>query len=175
MTGSQKGIALALIAAFVYGVTAFVVGFNFGKMKRPQPTEPTIVEKIDTVTVTEVRIDTIERVRTVTAYLPVVEPDDEPMDTIDFTPDSVHVEIPISRYVAQKDSLYRVVASGYAVNFDEITVYPKTITITNTIETKKPTRWGVGIQAGYGATLQDKTVRLAPYIGVGISYNIFTW
>jgi hypothetical protein len=39
----------------------------------------------------------------------------------------------------------------------------------------KPTHWGIGVQAGYGATLSNNTVKLAPYIGVGISYNIITW
>lgn len=163
--------ALALIAA------AFFIG-RWTKPEKPLP-PPTIVERIDTVTITEIRIDTIERIRTVTAYLPVVEPD-EPMDTIDYPydnppVDSVAVEIPISRYVAERDSLYRVVAEGYAVDFKEITVYPKTITITNTVEVKKPTHWGIGVHAGYGATLQGKEVRLSPYVGVGVSYNIITW
>ena len=62
-----------------------------------------------------------------------------------------------------------------AVKFKEVTIYPKTITITNTIETKKPTHWGLGIHAGYGATLNNNTVQLSPYVGVGISYNILTW
>lgn len=36
---------------------------------------------------------------------------------------------------------------------------------------KKPTRWGIGINAGYGIIL-DKDVHLAPYLGAGASYNI---
>lgn len=176
MTGAQKGILAALVAALVVGIVCGIYGFELGRMKA-RPSEPTIIERIDTVTITEIRIDTVERVRTVTAYLPIVEDEAEPMDTIDYpyTPDSVAVQIPISRYVAEQDSLYRVVAEGYAVDFKEITVYPKTVTITTTVETRKPTHWGIGIQAGYGATLQDRTVRLSPYVGVGISYNILTW
>ena len=133
--------------------------------------------KHDTVTITEVIVDTVYQVRTITAYLPVVPDAGEPMDTIDNPydnpPDSAAVKIPISRYVAEQDSLYRVVAEGYAVDFKEITVYPKTV--TNTVQIRKPTHWGIGIQAGYGATIQDKTVRLAPYVGVGISYNLVSW
>ena len=148
------------------------------KQDKPAP-EPVIIERIDTLTITEVRVDTVERVRTIKVFLPVSEPEDEPMDTIDcpYTnpTDSVMVDIPISRYVAQKDSLYRVVAEGYAVDFKEITVYPKTITITNTVEVKKPAHWGIGVQAGYGATLHNNEVRLSPYVGVGLSYNIVSW
>lgn len=172
-----------LLAIIVTSLVCTAIGIVIGRLwPNSQPQEPIIEVRIDTVTVTQVRIDTVERVRTVTAWLPVAAPDPddhEPMDTIDYPytnpTDSVMVTIPISRYVAEQDSLYRVVAEGYAVDFKEITVYPKTVTITNTVEVVKPSRWGLGIQAGYGATLQNNTVKLAPYLGVGISYNIITW
>lgn len=38
----------------------------------------------------------------------------------------------------------------------------------------RKTRWGIGVQAGYGAVLKQD-VRLYPYIGVGVSYNIIRW
>lgn len=178
MTGEQKGLLIGIVAAFVAAIICFITGFTFGKKSVKLP-EPTVEVRVDTVMITEVRIDTVETVRTIVEYLPVVEDEDEPMDTIDpyWQPpvDSVKVEIPISRYVAQEDSLYRVVAEGYAVEFKEITVYPKTVAITNTVEVKKPTHWGIGIQAGYGVTLQQNTVKLSPYIGVGISYNIISF
>lgn len=179
MTQEQKFLIWALLGTVIACAVCGIAGFVLGKERRPK-TEPTVEVRIDTVTITEVRIDTIERVRTITAYLPIAEPDDEPMDTIDYPydnpcADSVAVQIPISRYVAEQDSLYRVVAEGYAVDFKEITVYPKTVTITNTIETRKPTHWGIGIQAGYGATLDNKVVRLSPYVGIGLSYNIISF
>lgn len=174
----KKGIFWAFVAALVCFLVGGWFGLEMGR-KRAENKPPKIEVRIDTVTVTEVRTDTIEKVRTITANLPAVPDADEPVDTIDpyWQPpaDTVAVQIPISRYVAQKDSLYRVVAEGYAVDFKEITVYPKTVTVTNTIEVAKPTRWGIGVQAGYGATLHNNTVKLAPYIGVGISYNIITW
>lgn len=173
----MKKTLILLLAGIAIIAASFFIG-RWSKPDKPIP-PPTIIERIDTVTITEIIVDTVELVKTITVYLPVAEDDDEPMDTIDpyWQPpvDSVAVEIPISRYVAQEDSLYRVVAEGYAVEFKEITVYPKTITITNTIEVKKPTYWGIGVQAGYGATLDNNTIRLSPYIGVGISYNIFSF
>lgn len=36
---------------------------------------------------------------------------------------------------------------------------------------KKPTRWGIGLNAGYGIIF-DKDVHLAPYLGAGASYNL---
>lgn len=181
MTKEQKILLGALVAIVIAGIICGMFGYHLCKEKFSHQ-EPIIEVRVDTVTITEVRVDTVEKVRTVPAYLPVVKPedDDEPMDTIDYPydnqpTDSVMVEVPISRYVAQKDSLYRVVAEGYAVDFKEITVYPKTVTVTNTVEVKKPTHWGIGVQAGYGATLQSNTIRMSPYIGVGVSYNIITW
>lgn len=179
MNKEQKILLAGIVAALVISLTCFLSGFSFGKKSVVIP-EPKIEVRVDTVTIIEVRVDTIEKIRTITAYLPVVKDDDEPMDTIDYPydnppADSVKVEIPISRYVAQEDSLYRVVAEGYAVDFKEITVYPKTVTITNTVEVKKFTHWGIGIQTGYGVTMNQNVVKLSPYVGVGISYNIISF
>lgn len=177
----MKKNLIILVAALVLLAASFFIG-RWSKPDKPLP-PPEIVVKLDTITLrdTDIVVQWKDRIRKDTVWLPLVDmDDDEPMDTIDYPydnppRDSVAVEIPIDRYIAQKDSLYRVVVDGYGVEFKEIEVYPKTITITNTIELKKPTHWGVGIQAGYGATLVDKTVKLSPYVGVGVSYNIITW
>lgn len=159
--------ALVLVAVALL-VCLFAFGFEAGRGS-VKISEPTITERIDTVTITEARVDTVYKYRERVAYL-------ERIDTVTkMVIDTVAVVVPLSKYVAQKDSLYRVEATGYDVTFDNITVYPKTVTISNTIEVVKPTRWGLGIQAGYGATLQDKTVHLSPYIGVGVSYNLLSW
>lgn len=177
----MKKTLILLVAALALLAAAFFIG-RWSKPDKPVP-PPEVIVQIDTVTITEkeIVVQWRDRVRVDTAWFPLVDmDDDEPMDTIDYPydnppVDSVAVEIPIDRYIAQQDSLYRVVVDGYGVEFKEITVYPKTITITNTIETKKPTHWGIGVQAGYGVTLVDKTVKLSPYVGVGVSYNIITW
>lgn len=39
----------------------------------------------------------------------------------------------------------------------------------------KPRRWGVGVQAGYGLTVRNDRTVAAPYIGVGIQYNLFSF
>ena len=200
MTREQKGILAAFVATVVCFLAGGLIGFYWGRCAAPQPSSPAIVVQVDTVTVSEPATDSVIQVGTVVAQLPVIKPKpkprlaeidgamdaDEPMDTIDYglpplepsgveARDSAAVEIPISRYVAEKDSLYRVVASGYAVSFDEITVYPRTVTVTQAVVQQRRSRWGIGIHAGYGVTLNHNTVQLAPYIGVGVSYNIITW
>lgn len=152
-------IIIGLFAAIAIALSAFVAG-----RKSVRPGTITTI-RVDTLTITEVRVDTITRWRTKTAYLPRV-------DTITLeVRDTVLVEVPICRYVAE-DSLYRVVATGYEVEFEEVSVYPRTIIKEHYIEGCKASRWGLGVQAGYGAAVSGGVVKLSPYVGVGISYNI---
>ena len=68
---------------------------------------------------------------------------------------------------------YEAWVSGYRPRLDSIYVFPETRYITNEIQVKrKPHKWGIGIQAGYGVTLPNGKPQMAPYIGIGISYNI---
>lgn len=67
---------------------------------------------------------------------------------------------------------YEAWVSGYRPRLDSIYVFPETRYITNEIEVKRKTaKWGIGIQAGYGVALPDGKPQMAPYIGIGISYN----
>lgn len=111
-------------------------------------------------------------VRYVTTTLPATQR----IDTVTVF-DSVQVEIPIVQK-EYKDSTYHAFVSGYMPSLDSITVYPRTIYINSTTTSKyvpKPKRWGLGIQAGYGAYLNNGVVHGTPYIGIGISYDIFSW
>ena len=74
-----------------------------------------------------------------------------------------------------KDTSYQAWISGVQPRLDSLKVFRKTVvkTITNTITIKDtPKRWGIGIQAGYGI---NSNKQLAPYIGVGISYQLVRW
>lgn len=86
--------------------------------------------------------------------------------------DSIAVEIPITQKVYE-DSTYKAYVSGYKPSLDSIFVYPSKEVQTIKIK-PKPKRWGIGVQVGYGLTLQPQP-SLAPYVGVGISYNIFNF
>lgn len=90
--------------------------------------------------------------------------------------DTLYVRVPIETKT-YADSTFRAQVSGYRPALDWIEVYPRTVTITETAtrEVTKKTRWGIGVQVGYGAALSNKQVVLSPYIGVGVSYNILRW
>jgi hypothetical protein len=128
--------------------------------------EPIEVERVvyDTIVNEKVKVDTIWRTRVEKVYLTEVR-----RDTVTVR-DTVLVEVPIYTYVAQ-DSLYRVEVEGFNVYFKRINVYPRTVYRTQEKVVKTSDKWGLGVQVGYGASKQG----LSPYIGIGVSYNIFTW
>lgn len=73
------------------------------------------------------------------------------------------------------DSTYRAVVSGPAIDkygpkLDTISVYSRKETVyqTKTVYVE-PSRWSIGLQAGYGASKDG----LTPYIGIGIQYNLW--
>ena len=84
--------------------------------------------------------------------------------------DSVSVQIPITQKV-YRDSSYTAYVSGYRPSLDSITVYAPVRTIRIR---EKPKRWSVGVQVGYGVTV-TKQPQFAPYIGVGVSYNLWNF
>ena len=88
--------------------------------------------------------------------------------------DKIQAEIPITQKM-YKDSTYQAWVSGYNPSLDSIKVFqPVTTinrTITNTEVRYKTKRWGVGIQAGIGIT----PTKIEPYLGVGVTYTIFSW
>ena len=81
---------------------------------------------------------------------------EQPLDT---------VQIPITQQKYQ-GSNYTAYVSGFHQQLDSIEVRERVI--TNTI-VKKRSRWNVGISAGYACTPKG----LSPYIGVGVTWNIF--
>lgn len=118
--------------------------------------------------------------------------------------DTIRIEKPVARYVVTRDTLkipvvvkerdtifvrlpweektytdscYTAVVSGYEPSLERIEVYPRNTTITETRTIEVPVRkhWGVGVQVGGGAVLYDGKVVLAPYVGIGLSYNIFSF
>ncbi len=83
-------------------------------------------------------------------------------------PDSVSVQIPITQRVYETEQ-YRAVVSGYRPNLDNLVIYQP----TQVVRIKdKPKRWGIGVQVGYGMTVNGKP-QFTPYIGIGVSYNLF--
>lgn len=114
-------------------------------------------------------------IRYVTAILPVDTSSNNGQQNItDFgnivqnnIPDSATVVIPITQKV-YGDSTYRAYVSGYRPRLDSIFVFPEREVVTIS-QKEKFKRWGIGIHAGYGIGKDG----LSPYIGIGVSYNLF--
>lgn len=84
--------------------------------------------------------------------------------------DSALVELPIiQRHYA--DSTYEAWVSGPVdPRLDSMRVYSPTTIITRR-EWKPPKHWHLGISAGYAFTPRG----FQPYIGIGISYSLYSW
>ena len=78
--------------------------------------------------------------------------------------------------VVWQDSLSRVYASGILPQIDSVQHYitERIVSKEVTIHVKKPCKWGLGIHVGYGVQFGSQ-VTTAPYVGVGVSYNILNW
>ena len=151
---------------------AVLIGFLIGQ-KHPQksPVEP-IKKKVDTLlifdTITLTKPVFVEKVQLDSVYMPVT-------DTL-WKHDTLYVYLEREQ-IQWQDSLCRVYASGINPQVDSVTHFVQE-TIVNreiSVPVKVKSRWGLGIQVGYGAGVNGKQVYLTPYVGVGISYNILSW
>ena len=151
---------------------AVLIGFLIGQ-KHPQksPVEP-IKEKVDTMfifdTLTLTKPVFVEKIQLDSVYMPVT-------DTL-WKRDTLYVYLEREQ-VQWQDSLCRVYASGINPQVDSVTHFVQETIINREISVpvKVKSRWGLGIQVGYGAGVSGKQVYLTPYVGVGISYNILSW
>ena len=157
-----KGIRL------IAWVICFLAGLFIGRTERKH--EVQIVQlKPDTLVVRDTMFlekpKYVQVTKTVkdTVYLAAVDDGEE-----------VAVEIPIEHKHAEysdADIWYH----GYNADIDSCRVFPKTVYINTPYEVrikeKVKTRWGIGVQAGYGVSKSG----LSPYIGVGVSYNLFSF
>lgn len=84
--------------------------------------------------------------------------------------DSIDVVIPITQ-TEYADSTYHAWVSGYSAKLDSIYVFPRHDITTIIQPASKPKRWNIGVTAGYGFTPKGAQ----PYIGVGVSYSIFSF
>lgn len=110
----------------------------------------------------------------------------EPINTSDtiILHDTLFVKIEERQYkldtiVNNDDTIhYEMLMQGYKLNllnykFKMITTNSDTIT---TIKQKtKDKRWSLGLQLGAGVGYQNKQFIVTPYIGLGLSYSLFSW
>lgn len=88
--------------------------------------------------------------------------------------DTAYIALPRETKIYE-DSTYRAEVSGYQPSLDRIEVFQTSRVITSeSVVIPKAKRWGIGVQIGAGMTL-EKQPQLTPYIGVGVSYNLWTF
>lgn len=157
-----KGVRLAA------WVICFLAGLFIGRTERKHEVQvvqlkPDTLVVRDTMFLEKPKYVQVRSTVTDTVYLTAVDSSKD-----------VAVEIPIEyKYAEYSDA--DIWYHGYNADIDSCRVFPKTVYINTPYEVrikeKVKTRWGIGVQAGYGVSKSG----LSPYIGVGVSYNLFSF
>lgn len=166
-TGTIRNLLIAI--AFFFGVTfaAYQVGRRDGLIHSTED----IKQIVDTMYVRD----------TITQYKPILE-ERVVLKKVPYpVTDTLRIHDTLFVYldreqVVWQDSLSRVYASGILPQIDSVQhfIQERIVTIQTTIPVKKPCRWGIGVQAGYGVQFGDQ-IHHAPYVGIGLSYNLLSW
>ena len=165
-----KIITLVLGILLLFNIVN-AIGYFVNEHRNAHPSEMKV--KVDTLFVYDtifVEKPVIKKVEIIdTLLLPV------PITDTLMLHDTVLVHLPIEQR-QYSDPRYTAWVSGYRPQLDSIQIYQTTEYITKEIKkATKSKRWGIGLQAGYGVSLHNGQVFTAPYIGVGLSYSIFSW
>ena len=131
-------------------------------------------ERVDTLFI----LDTIVSEKPVFVEKKVVEkvPVPVPISDTMMVHDTIYVYMDREQ-VHWQDSLSDVYASGYDVQVDSVrhNIQTQVITKERDVIVKAKPKWSVGVHVGYGAFAKNGQISASPYIGVGISYNLFSW
>lgn len=151
---------LLFVTVFCVGVGVGYVGFGRGK----EVVRADTVYRSDTVRCPIVRDSVVTRY--ITRRLAVMRVDTVRQSDTVRAVDTVEVRLPIVQKV-YRDTNYTAWVSGYEPRLDSISVRHREVTLTKV--TRVGSRWGVGVQVGYGI---DKTLKPTPYVGVGLMYRL---
>jgi len=171
-------MGMGIVVAILIG---FLVGHRCGRIAPGEPLTPRVDTLVirDTNKVTEPKRDPSPDVLVKEIPVPVFVADSSAIDSLlnvcarlERRGDSLQlVLLRVQRHYS--DSTFDAWVSGVDPRLDSIKTYQTNMVITREIPViqVKKTRWGVGIQAGFGAGKDG----LTPYLGVGASYNILSW
>ena len=164
----KKILILAGIVSLLLGLS--VLSYRIGLHRGNRMAQEGLKPQIDTI----YRTDTLRLQKPVYLTSRIVDTVKVPVIVREQHTDTVYVSLPREERVYQ-DSSYRAVISGYRPSLDTIDVYQRTVTVDRLQVVKARTHWGLGITAGYGAVINNQQIYTAPFIGIGVSYNIATW
>lgn len=166
----MENLTRCLVSAVVGAVFALAAFLCVARCSDYNPDSEPVVVRDTTIVHDTIRID-----RPVPQYVRTTDTIRVKVPVTEVLRDTVYVSLPREVKVYE-DSTYGAQVSGYEPRLDWVEVYPRTITITERITERARRRpWGIGVNVGYGAALNGRNVVLSPYVGVGISYNIFTF
>lgn len=175
-----------ILLALLFGLIMFFAGMNIGKGKEELTEEPVTETVVDTIAYFEPIAQTTTKLKTQRYALPKYvfistglpqqceadsnEHDSTLIEVIECGNDSAIVDLPIvQRHYA--DSTFEAWVSGpIDPRLDSVIVFTPTTIITKR-EWKPPKRWHVGVTAGYGYGEKG----FLPYVGIGITYSIFSF
>ena len=168
MTKFQKYAALFIVVCLMILVTGLCCkisrsnGYKAGWNAAVESAVPDTVWRTDTITY-EKPVETV-RYKDKLVYVPVTQ-----TDTI-HKHDTTYIALQFEKKVYQ-DSTYRAVVSGYHPSLDQISVFPQTAYITNTIVEKAP-RWSFGVSAGPGVFVDFKgAIHVGGGVVAGVQYR----
>ena len=169
----DKGKAIAILVAviacalLIAGLTGFVC-YKAGQRHAPEGQKDTVVTVVTIRdTITQYKPEYITKKVVEKVLIPVT-------DTLQIH-DTTFVEMEVEQKV-YADSNYRAVVSGIRPSLDEISVYPETKIITQTITVTEPAkkkRFSLGVQGGWYVIYDaaHKQIATGPGGGAGLSFG----
>lgn len=160
-------ISGALTSLVVAVVLSFVAGQRHALNRLVLPQE----ERVDTLVVYETKL--VEK--PVFVEKKVIEKVPVPVSDTIIVHDTIYVYMNREQ-VHWQDSMSDVYASGYDVQVDSVrhNIQTQVITKERDVIVKVKPKWSIGVHVGYGVYIGDR-VSAAPYVGVGITRNVFSW
>ena len=166
LQGSEWLIALLILVP---------ASFLTGRCTAPSPP----VGPISRDTVVVYHTDTIVREMPVYISKRVVDTLRVPVTDTVRKRDTLYLSLPREQRT-YADTAYRAWVSGYDPGLDSIHIFAPVRCVTVTEKERVPVevsrRWSLGVTTGYGAVADPSgSLRLAPFLGIGITYNIISW
>lgn len=165
--GIIKGIIIGISALLAVAVLSYLIGRMNGRIEA----EKAIVERVDTLLV----CDTILQYEPIYETKEVIRKELVPVTDTLWLRDTLFVYLEREKLVWQ-DSLSRVHVSGVLPQVDSIEHFIKERIVTKQVivPVKEKCRWGLSLTAGYGVHFGNGATA-APYVGVGLTYDLLSW
>lgn len=152
---------------YLIAIVLFLAAFAAGRVTKKPETDVKIEQQVITIRDTLRVLEPVETVRWKTREVLV-----QVRDTLRLR-DTLMMALPEERATYQGED-YRAVVSGIRPRLEEIDVFPKTVTITQSVEVPGPQRWrrvGFGIAAGPGVFWDGSDVKPGAGIVAGVRIN----